>query len=264
MLPVVLLTLVASPSPSAVAATSNTCRTVATEIEKREKLPEGLLYAIALTESGRWNPELKVSYAWPWTITSRSDSFVATNAADALRIVHNLQREGRGNIDVGCMQVNLFYHGDAFASVNQALDPVNNMLYAARFLKRLRRETGTWAKAIERYHSSDTERGRQYRKRVTGYWNDVRSNASVLQASFDTDASPGSLVTETLFFGKGGRSLDIVRPKSADRKSAGSKHEPAGTAIAAANQPRAGSIVALHGLDTIVETGSRPAIYRPR
>ena len=41
------------------------------------------------------------------------------------------------SIDIGCAQVNLMHHPDAFASLEQAFDPMANADYAARFLKQL-------------------------------------------------------------------------------------------------------------------------------
>ena len=35
------------------------------------------------------------------------------------------------------MQVNLYYHGDAFDNLAEALDPAHNVAYAGTFLKKL-------------------------------------------------------------------------------------------------------------------------------
>jgi hypothetical protein len=72
------------------------------------------------------------------------------------------------------MQVNLGYHGQAFGSLEDALDPASNVAYAAQFVKRLRQETRSWARATERYHTSDPERGRYYRSKVYRLWHDLR------------------------------------------------------------------------------------------
>ena len=72
------------------------------------------------------------------------------------------------------MQVNLGYHGDAFASLDEALEPASNVAYGARFLKRLRLETRSWARATARYHSSDPDRGQAYRDKVYRLWHELR------------------------------------------------------------------------------------------
>jgi soluble lytic murein transglycosylase-like protein len=51
------------------------------------------------------------------------------------------------NINVGCMQINLYYHPDAFADLEAALDPASNVAYAAGYLKNLRTSQGSWTRA---------------------------------------------------------------------------------------------------------------------
>ena len=48
----------------------------------------------------------------------------------------------------------------------QALEPASNVADGARFLKRLRLQTRSWARATARYHSSDPDRGQAYRDKV--------------------------------------------------------------------------------------------------
>jgi hypothetical protein len=93
---------------------------------------------------------------------------------EALRKVRELRAAGRSNIDVGCMQVNLGYHGEAFDSLDEALEPATNVAYGARFLKRLRVQTRSWARATARYHSSDPDRGQAYRDKVYRLWHELR------------------------------------------------------------------------------------------
>jgi len=107
-------------------------------------------------------------------VTSGSDTFYLRSKAEALAKVRELRAAGRTNIDVGCMQVNLYYHGDEFASLEQAIDPVRNITYGARFLKRLRMRTRSWARATARYHSGDPARGEAYRTKVYRLWQKVR------------------------------------------------------------------------------------------
>ena len=77
-----------------------------------------------------------------------------------------LKEKGVRNIDVGCMQINLFYHPNAFDNLEQAFDPLTNTRYAADFLTNLYKNNGSWNLAIERYHSGNTTRGTKYRKAV--------------------------------------------------------------------------------------------------
>ena len=78
--------------------------------------------------------------------------------------------EGVQSIDVGCMQVNLMYRPEAFASLNQAFDPKTNAVYAADFLNRLFIKTGNWSKAIAAYHSQTHGANGDYAQRVIASW----------------------------------------------------------------------------------------------
>ena len=163
-----------APARPAVANPVDICGALARETERAEGIPPGLIYAVALAESGRWLAARGHSQAWPWTVTAGSESFYLASKQDALRKVRELRAAGRSNIDVGCMQVNLGYHGDAFASLDEALEPASNIAYGARFLKRLRLQTRSWVRATARYHSSDPDRGQAYRDKVYRLWHELR------------------------------------------------------------------------------------------
>jgi hypothetical protein len=173
MLVLTIASSLASASPVA-AGLPDVCGTIAAETERAEGLPPGLVRAVALVESGRWLPEDRRSQAWPWTVTAGRETFYLPTKQAALRKVEELQASGHSNIDVGCMQVNLGYHGDAFASLEEALDPASNIAYGAKFLKHLRVATRSWARATARYHSSDPDRGQAYRAKVYRRWQELR------------------------------------------------------------------------------------------
>jgi hypothetical protein len=157
-------------------AAEPSCDGLLGEAEHRLGVPSGLLQAVALTESGRIEAETGRAVSWPWTIASGNDfSYFAPDKASAIAMVERLLAEGRSNIDVGCMQVNLKYHSDAFADLEAAFDPTRNVEYGARFLVALRDETDSWERAVERYHSADPVLGPDYRARVFDRWEEIRS-----------------------------------------------------------------------------------------
>jgi soluble lytic murein transglycosylase-like protein len=162
------------PAWPAAAGLPDICGTIAGETERAEGIPPGLVRAVALVESGRWLPEDRRTQAWPWTVTAGPETFYLPSKRAALRKVEELRASGRSNIDVGCMQVNLGYHGDAFATLDEALDPASNIAYGARFLKHLRVATRSWARATACYHSSDPDRGKAYRAKVYRRWEELR------------------------------------------------------------------------------------------
>jgi hypothetical protein len=69
------------------------------------------------------------------------------------------------------MQVNLFHHPGAFATLDQAFDPRANANYAARFLNSLFADLGDWGTAIGAYHSRTPGLGEPYRDQVVSTWN---------------------------------------------------------------------------------------------
>jgi hypothetical protein len=138
--------------------------------ERKMGIPRRLLSAISLAESGRWDKSRRAIVAWPWTVTSGGQGRYFDTKAEALAEVEFLMTDGVRNIDVGCMQINLYYHANAFASLAEALDPAANVTYGARFLKKLYSGTGDWGRAVGQYHSSTPERSGPYKDKVLAYW----------------------------------------------------------------------------------------------
>ena len=56
-------------------------------------------------------------------------------------------------IDIGCMQINQHWHSFDFASLSEMFDPARNVKSAARFLKILRSEEGSWTLPVARYNA---------------------------------------------------------------------------------------------------------------
>lgn len=155
------------------------CRQAVVAAEQRAGIPADLLWSIALVESGRWDRGSRARAAWPWTINAEGKgSFHPTKEA-AIAEVAALQAEGVRSIDVGCMQVNLRHHPNAFVSLDDAFDPHANAAYAARFLRALYAETGSWEAAAGRYHSATPVYGEAYRERVLALWTGAPAIATI-------------------------------------------------------------------------------------
>jgi hypothetical protein len=149
------------------------CNQAAKKAETDARIPRNLLTAISLAESGRWDDRRKASFAWPWTVTNGASATYYPTKEEAIEGVKELRAAGKTNIDVGCMQINLHHHPNAFESLEDAFDPVTNVGYASRFLAGLQKETESWAEAAGRYHSSDPTRLGAYRDKVLGLWERV-------------------------------------------------------------------------------------------
>ncbi len=144
----------------------------AIEVEERRHawLPEGLLGAMALVESGYVEPGGKRAVPWPWTINSSVGSFYLASRAEAVAKVEALQAEGVTNIDVGCLQVSLLHHPHAFDSLDAAFEPAINVAYAAGFLTALKAEGASVFGAVGRYHSRTPVLGVAYARKVFARW----------------------------------------------------------------------------------------------
>ncbi|MCH7937868.1 MAG: transglycosylase SLT domain-containing protein, partial [Proteobacteria bacterium] len=148
----------------------NLCRLETARTERRMAIPRYLLTAISLAESGRRDDVNGVNVAWPWTVTSGGQGRFFDTKAEALAEVEILMTQGVRNIDVGCMQVNLFYHGSAFETLDEAFDPRANTTYAATYLKTMHAATGDWTEAAGYYHSTTPERNGPYKEKVLTFW----------------------------------------------------------------------------------------------
>ncbi len=151
------------------------CMETTQQIEKEYKIKKHLLATITSVESGRWNADKKQNIAWPWTVNARGKGMFFNTKAEAIAEVKRLQKAGIKSIDVGCMQINLAYHPDAFESVEEAFDPRKNVEYGAKFLKNLyENRDHDWVKAAMAYHSSVPHKAQQYKKRLATAYEKVK------------------------------------------------------------------------------------------
>ena len=142
------------------------CLPAITAAERAHLTPPGLLEAIGLVESGRRNPLDGRMAPWPWTIDVDGEGHVYSTEAQAIAAVQQFRAAGHTSIDVGCMQINLQQHPDAFANLEMAFDPRSNADYAATFLRGLHDAAGDWLIAAGRYHSLTLAIAAPYRARV--------------------------------------------------------------------------------------------------
>ena len=152
------------------AANESACRDATRSAERATGVPDQLLTAISRVESGRFDPQTGRTEAWPWTINVEGVGHVYDTEAAAIAAVASFQAQGARSIDVGCMQINLKQHPDAFASLADAFDPTTNANFAAHFLTELFGTTGSWPHAAAAYHSQTPDIGRDYQNQVLQIW----------------------------------------------------------------------------------------------
>ena len=145
------------------------CRAAIAAAEGQFGIPAGLMAAIGRVESGRRGADGRIA-PWPWSIDAAGSGQVFATKAAAIAAVRALQGRGVRSVDVGCMQVNLMHHPDAFPTLDAAFDPAANVAYAARFLRQLRAQTGSWPAAAAMYHSATPALAADYQRKVMAAW----------------------------------------------------------------------------------------------
>lgn len=159
----------AATTPSAIPTATLTadppaiCDWAAAEASRRSGVPISVLKAISLNETGRKRGG--AFRPWPWTVNMEGKGLWFDSAEAALTFAETEHRRGARSFDVGCFQINFKWHGEAFASIEEMFDPLENALYAARFLGQLHAETGSWSAAAGAYHSRNPEFAQRYQAR---------------------------------------------------------------------------------------------------
>ena len=180
-------------------AFATTCDSAAEAAARRHEIPIRLLKALARVETGR---TIKGHFQpWPWAVNLEGRGSWFPSRAAAFAFLHAAQSQGQRNFDVGCFQINNLWHGAAFGGIDDMLDPSQNADYAARFLKSLYEETGSWDTAIGHFHSRTPEKAAQYKTRFDLVYAKLPADIDMVQQSqrltfFDSGGSVtgGSLV----------------------------------------------------------------------
>ena len=135
----------------------NICEQELARASKKYDVPLAILYAVGLTESG-YKGSLQ-----PYTLYIEGKDYISSNLADALKLFHEAHDRGVKLIDIGCMQVNWYWHKDEFKSLEDIFNPRLNVEQAARFLKELRQRHGNWTMAVARYNAGPKNTVGQHR-----------------------------------------------------------------------------------------------------
>jgi Transglycosylase SLT domain len=136
---------------------ANLCEHHLKEASVAEGVPLGLLYAVALTETGSGG---RLS---PYAMNVEGKSALVRSRQEALAVYETAEKQGRRLIDVGCMQINVHYHRRSFNSLEDMFDPRLNIAFAAKFLKSLEQRHGSWTAAVAHYHAGPKNKPAQKR-----------------------------------------------------------------------------------------------------
>ena len=139
------------------ASSENLCEREMHRASGKYGIPLGILYAVGLTETGRRGA------LHPFALGAEGQTVFAKDINDAMANFESMRSKGIKLIDLGCMQINHYYHGDKFASARAMFDPARNVDYAARFLKELKQREGSWTMAVARYNAGPNNQPAQKR-----------------------------------------------------------------------------------------------------
>lgn len=150
--------------------------------EKRLQIPKNLLRAIAEVETGRKIKTGKTG-PWPWSVNVGGKSHFFKTKDLAIKFVRKRYRQkADALVDVGCMQINLKHHPDAFRTLGEAFDIQKNIRYAAQLLSQLALDGSgnkDWNRAIAHYHSKNPKVHVPYQQKVWRKWVALENNQRI-------------------------------------------------------------------------------------
>lgn len=141
------------------------CLAAVRAAERAHGIPEGLLVAIALNESGL--------HAYALNIGGRS--YFPSSLEEARRLYWSAL--GRRSVMAGCMQVNAGVHA---RNGDWPLDPALAADWGARYLRRHYERTGDWTRALVRWHGGSPQSSARVVCQVRGKMEATAPGRSVL------------------------------------------------------------------------------------
>lgn len=161
-------------SESSVVDAQTVCMQTTLKAEEKYQIQKYLLTSISTVETGKWSNVLQQKAAWPWTINVNGRGHYYKTKEAAVAAAKDLQRRGIVSFDVGCMQINMKFHGKSFASLEDAFDPEKNVEYAAKYLRKLYQRRKDWMHAATDYHSKRPSKARAYKNKLLMAFDNVR------------------------------------------------------------------------------------------
>lgn len=155
-----ILALMLSFSMSFSASASEECLAAISKYEKLYNIPTGLLKAVSKIESEHNHLALNDGL--------KSHNFKTDK--EVLERISYLKNIGKTNFDIGCMQINYYWHNQNFASVEEMLDVTSNVRYAASIIHGLYKAHGSWQAAVRHYHSYEPKFYQIYSKKIALAW----------------------------------------------------------------------------------------------
>lgn len=175
---IVVLCLTAQPMLARAGDPANPCDSAALQAASEHGVPPQVMLAITRVETGRQQDgQLQ---PWPWAINQGGEGHWFATEDEAIGFVESEMQAGATNIDIGCFQLNLRWHGKGFSDLTEMFDPRANARYAATFLTALKADKGNWVDAVAAYHSTTPDLAAPYVQKVESVLADMAGSAADL------------------------------------------------------------------------------------
>ncbi len=132
-------------------------------LERKFGVPDGVLYAIAMTESNY------KGWPWPWSLNTISKPYRFKNRHEMYKAIKYLEQEGV-SFGVGPMQIEYSIHENRFDSLWQSTSPLENVYAAITILLENYKRSKNWDKAVMNYHSYKAKFYKPYYKRFMRFY----------------------------------------------------------------------------------------------
>jgi hypothetical protein len=141
-------------------------------VAKSHQVPVDILYAVALTESGKSYGDDRVP--WPWALNIDGRSVYCESQQEAIQQISQAIRY-KQSVDIGLMQINWRWHRQRFITMDESLVPMRNLTVGATILYEHFEQTNDWWEAVGRYHdpgqdAESLDSAQRYRERVKQQW----------------------------------------------------------------------------------------------
>ncbi|HDS1208467.1 TPA: transglycosylase SLT domain-containing protein [Shewanella algae] len=138
------------------------------KVSMKYEVPPHIIDSICTHESQSFYKNKR--QPWPWVVNSKGAGKWFRSEQGAILFAERELNGGVRNIDVGICQINWYWHGENFSSIAEMMNPINNVNYAAQYLKKLKKGGRTWEEVVGAYHSmGNQERAALYAELVLQY-----------------------------------------------------------------------------------------------
>lgn len=133
-------------------------------------VPESVLDTLSQLMSGKEGNPDSAQIAWPWVISLDGQRQWFATRAEALSALKTAWSDNSTSLKAGCMMIDVARHRAAFETLDDFLSADQNMLYAARLLAEIHKESDSWIEAAGTFYSRVVAQKRSFQARFATAW----------------------------------------------------------------------------------------------